>query len=405
MKSLPAASIMLHVGAHKTGTTSIQAALYAVTDDLAKQGVTNLVADEEETANGAARAVQRLPRSGSSGEPVSYSVWTTLAEQARAAGATRVSISAEAFAVSEPVVIQKIIEDLGAERVQVIITLRPIAKILPSQWQQDLHGAWQSTKFDDWLRQTLSDTRSSKGIGPLAIPHKFWFRHRHDDLVRRWVDAVGSHRVTVIVVSDHDRFELLETFEELLALKAGTLPRESASRNQSMTLPEMQIMQRYGELLEETDLGRRIVQQSRYHKALRILRKIRPESDHDARLVIPQWSLDRVSAVQEEILKGIESSGVSIIGSLSTLQWRPAAQHGSEEGGLVQSIPPDELERITARMLKSAGRRLGLDGVPETSGEALRRARGVGSRRYLARLYSGGLRLVRMAARLIRLRG
>ena len=99
-KALPANSIMLHIGAHKTGTTSLQAALFAASKDLEEQGVINLVADGDDTANPAARAVQRLPSSGSTGAPVAYHVWTTLVDQAKAHPQHLVSISAEAFAVS-----------------------------------------------------------------------------------------------------------------------------------------------------------------------------------------------------------------------------------------------------------------------------------------------------------------
>ena len=398
-KALPANSIMLHIGAHKTGTTTLQAALFAASKHLEEQGVINLVADGDETANPAARAVQRLPSSGSTGAPVAYNVWTTLVDQAKAHPNQLVSISAEAFAVSESLVIKSIVKDLGLDRLQVVITLRSLAKILPSQWQQDLHGAWLSLEFEEWLRGTLKEVRPIKEIGPLQVPHQFWFRHRHDALLQRWIDAVGSDRITLVVADDQQKSSLLECFEKLLSLSAGTLSSTGITRNQSMTLPEMQIMQRYGQLLESSELGKQIVARNRYHKALKILRKVRPENTNDTRLVIPSWSYDRVSQIQHEMVERMQASGVAVIGTLDKLNWLPERSEANESrAGQVDEV---ELERLTAKMLKSAARRLGIGESGSSDAPQRKRAVLVAP---LHRAWGAAVRLVRLGARFIRLR-
>ena len=401
-KALPANSIMLHIGAHKTGTTSLQAALFAASKDLEEQGVINLVAEGDETANPAARAVQRLPSSGSAGAPVDYNVWTTLVGQAKAHPQHLVSISAEAFAVSEPLVIKTIVNDLGIDRLQVVITLRPLGKILPSQWQQDLHGAWVNQKFEEWLRETLRDVRPMKQMGPLQVPHQFWIRHRHDALLQRWIDAVGSDRITLVVGDDQRKSSLLDNFEDLLSLRGGTLSSVAVARNQSMTLPEMQIMQRYGELLESSELGKRIVARSRYHKALRILRKIRSENTSDARLVIPEWSFERVSELQREMVEHMQASGVAVIGTLNQLNWLPQqSEANGSRSGQVEQVDEVELERLTAKMLKSAARRLG---IGETDSPNAPHREGTALAAPLLRVWGAAVRLARLGARFIRLR-
>jgi hypothetical protein len=401
-KALPANSIMLHIGAHKTGTTSLQAALFAASKQLEEQGVINLVADGDETANRAARAVQRLPSSGSTGAPVDFSVWTTLVDQANAYPHRMISISAEAFAVSESLVIKQIVKDLGLGRLQVVITLRPLGKILPSQWQQDLHGAWLSVEFEEWLKKTLKDVGPIKKIGPLQVPHQFWFRHRHDALLQRWIDAVGSDRITLVVADDQRKSSLLENFENLLSLNAGTLSSIGITRNQSMTLPEMQIMQRYSELLESSELGKQIVARSRYHKALRILRKIRPENSNDAQLVIPAWSHERVSEIQHDMVERMRASGVAVVGVLDKLNWLPQRSEVNESrAGQVHHVEEVELERLTAKMLNSAARRLG---IGETDSSNAPHRVGAALAAPLLRAWAAVVRLVRLGARFIRLR-
>ena len=401
-KALPANSIMLHIGAHKTGTTSLQAALFAASKQLEEQGVINLVADGDETANPAARAIQRLPSSGSAGAPVNYNVWTTLVRQAQAYPNQLVSISAEAFAVSESLVIKQIVNDLGLDRLQVVITLRPLGKILPSQWQQDLHGAWLSVEFEEWLRQTLKEARPIKKIGPLQVPHQFWFRHRHDALLQRWIDAVGRDRITLVVADDQRKSSLLEHFEKLLSLSAGTLTSTGITRNQSMTLPEMQIMQRYGEQLESSELGKKIVAQSRYHKALRILRKMRPENENDARLIVPAWSYARVSEIQHEMVERLQASGVAVIGTLNQLNWLPERNEVNKgRVSQVDEVNEVELERLTAKMLKSAARRLG---IAETGSSDAPHKKRTALAALLVRAWAAAVRLARLGVRFIRLR-
>lgn len=401
-KALPANSIMLHIGAHKTGTTSLQAALFAASKQLEEQGVINLVADGDETANHAARAVQRLPSSGSAGAPVDYNVWTTLVRQAQAHPNQLVSISAEAFAVSESLVIKQIVKDLGLDRLQVVITLRPLGKILPSQWQQDLHGAWLSLEFDEWLKKTLKDVEPVKQIGPLQVPNQFWFRHRHDALLQRWIDAVGRDSITLVVADDQRKSSLLEHFEKLLSLSAGTLTSTGITRNQSMTLPEMQIMQRYGELLKSSELGKRIVEQSRYHKALRILRKMRPENENDARLAVPAWSYERVSEIQHEMVERMQASGVAVIGTLNQLNWLPErSEVNKSRVGQVDQVDEAELERLTAKMLKSAARRLG---IAETGSSDASHKKRTALVALLVRAWAAAVRLARLGVRFIQLR-
>lgn len=401
-RALPQGSLLLHVGAHKTGTTSLQAALYEAREGLMRHGVFNLVPQGHETANVAARAAQRLPASGTSGPSVDYAIWTELVQASAAHAKERVVISAEAFATSEPAVIKKIVRDLGVERLQVVVTLRALAKILPSQWQQDLHGAWESRAFDSWLESVLADPRPSRRVGPLELPNPFWYRHRHDALVKRWADAVGSDRVTIIVVDDQRPVALFETMEGLLGLQPGALPRTTAQRNRSMTLPEMLIMQRYGELLESTELGRRVVERQRYHRALRILRKIRPDNSMDARLEIPLWSLERVHEIQEEIVVGLMAVDTRVIGSLEDLKRRPVpGSRASSAGAATGDLPSGERDLIAERMLKSAARRVGLDS--RATGDH-RRDPAIGPVRLFFSARCSAARAFRLAARYLRIR-
>ena len=257
-------------------------------------------------------------------------------------------------------------------------------------------------EFEEWLRQTLKEARPIKKIGPLQVPHQFWFRHRHDALLQRWIDAVGRDRITLVVADDQRKSSLLEHFEKLLSLSAGTLTSTGITRNQSMTLPEMQIMQRYGELLESSELGKKIVAQSRYHKALRILRKMRPENENDARLIVPAWSYERVSEIQHEVVERMQASGVAVIGTLNQLNWLPERSEVNKgRVSQVDEVDEVELERLTAKMLKSAARRLGIAEIGSSDAPHKKRT---ALAALLVRAWAAAVRLARLGVRFIRLR-
>ena len=87
-------------------------------------------------------------------------------------------MSSEFFAGADQAAASRIIEDLGGEQVHVVVTLRPLARILPSQWQQYLQNGY-CMPYLEWLDGILSKQPKTPAPG-------FWRRHRHDELVTRW---------------------------------------------------------------------------------------------------------------------------------------------------------------------------------------------------------------------------
>ena len=82
------------------------------------------------------------------------------------------------------------IDGLGRDRTHVVVTLRPLTKILPSSWQQYLKGG-STRRFETWLEGVLADPPD-----PTITP-TFWQRQDHAALVQRWADDVGVDNLTV----------------------------------------------------------------------------------------------------------------------------------------------------------------------------------------------------------------
>ena len=65
-------------------------------------------------------------------------LWEALARDVRRADDRRVILSSEFLAHARPDAIRRVVDDLGRDRVQVAVTLRPLSRILPSMWQQNI---------------------------------------------------------------------------------------------------------------------------------------------------------------------------------------------------------------------------------------------------------------------------
>ena len=161
--------------------------------------------------------------------------WDSLVEEVAAAADKRVVVSSEHFADADEQTAARVVKELGGSRIHVVVTLRPLVKIMPSQWQQYVRN--QATfSYDGWLEGMLKKPPYNR---PTPT---FWQRHRHDDLVERWAAIVGPENVTVIVPDEGDRNYLLRRFEELVGLPSGLLVAEVTSENRSLTLGEIELV-------------------------------------------------------------------------------------------------------------------------------------------------------------------
>jgi len=131
---LPVDGLLLHVGVHKTGTTSLQAALADARPELARYGVT--YPGNREAHHPAALAV--LDRTwgwkDKGGKPTPRGRFEKLQSQVNDASG-RIVVSSEFFCEAQVEAASKAIADLGGDRVQVVITLRNLGRLLPSSWR------------------------------------------------------------------------------------------------------------------------------------------------------------------------------------------------------------------------------------------------------------------------------
>ncbi|MBT2419900.1 hypothetical protein J7F01_05610 [Streptomyces sp. ISL-22] len=307
---LPAGTRLLHIGPHKTGTTSIQGALFEARDAMARHGV-----EWPATTRHPMEAVlAACARTGMMGdvEPTERH-WERLLERVRATGGRTCVISSEFFAdAPDDETIERIVGQLGGDRVHVLVTLRPLARIMPSQWQQYVQNGLRMG-YEDWLEHMLRKP-------PYDKPNpSFWRRHRHDRLIGRWARVVGPQRVTVVVVDDRDRDGLMRTFEALLGLPARLLHPVADAANRSLTLAETEMLRNLNKEFRANELPAELYSQLVRNGAVMHMKNACAPGPDDVKIGTPRWAVEAAAGIGVEMAERIGASGVRVVGDLHLL--------------------------------------------------------------------------------------
>jgi hypothetical protein len=315
---LPEGSRIVHIGPHKTGTTAIQAALWNSREQAEQQGV-HYASNGRHALSAVLAGIEHTsPWAGGKRPPPRW-LWLRLLNDIRSSNAKRVVISSEYFADARPEPAARVIRELDPERVQIVVTIRPLSRIFTSQWQQFVRNQ-HTTPFDEFVRKHLDDPHP-------ADPPVFWRRHRHDDLVRRWVDLVGADRVTVVALRDSDRDMVLRAFERLTGLEPGTLEADPTVQNRSLTLPEIETIRAFNIEFKEAKLPSLLYQRVMRFGATHLMQQRTPPPD-EPRIELPDWSIEPIVEISTEMVGNIRATGVRVVGDLEDMLAAPEPRRG-----------------------------------------------------------------------------
>lgn len=304
---------LVHIGPHKTGTTTLQGAFHQSREQLLAHGV--VYAGESRQAMRPALAVSG--RKGLTLRQPELSEWTEFAADIAAAGDKRVAVSSEFFADADDDAIRRVVEDLGGSRVQIVVTLRPLTKIVASQWQQYVQSGLRM-RYDQWLNRMFKKP-------PYRSPTpSFWRRHRHDRLVERWAAAAGIDNVTVVVPDESDLMMLTRTFESMLALPAGVLAPESERTNRSLTAGEIELVRQLNQEFRLREWPEGIYTRFLRMGVVQEMKAAHQPSPKEPRIVTPGWAIEQAAGIGAEMAEKIKAFGVQIVGDIDTLGVRPA---------------------------------------------------------------------------------
>jgi hypothetical protein len=307
----PGGSVFLHIGEPKTGTTYLQRILWRNREQLAAQGL--VVPGKGLAAHWAAaqdlRGVQQTPNDPFG--PV-RGRWDRLAAEALRARRSAV-ISHELISAVDPEQAARAVESLRPARVEVILTVRDIATLLPAEWQETVKHR-NRREWEDWLGDVI-DTES---VLPNRRDYWFWRVHDSMELLRIWSGLVSPDRVHVITVPPRGSAPdlLWDRFSTLVGIDANGVETTTVPSNASLGLTEVELLRRLNAAMSAEFPGwfyMRNVKNVLAHGAL----AARPSTL--GRLELPPERQEWARGYADNLISELRASDVHVVGDLNEL--------------------------------------------------------------------------------------
>ena len=309
-----AQTVVLHIGAMKSGTSFIQQTLGANREVLAGQGHLFPGKTWRKQVLGVLDVLGQT-RDGKV-VPGSPGAWQRLLRQMSAWNGTAV-ISMEFLGPTPPADIRRVVETLAPADVRVVMTARDLGRNIPAMWQEGLkNGApWH---WPDYLRDI---ERAGKG-SETGHSRKFWRHMSYPVIARRWSEVVGPDRFTLVTVPHPGAAPKLlwDRFCSVVGLDPAPFDLSSGRTNASLGGASALVLRSLNEALPPG------TSRERYHA---VVKHSLARHGMSARAATEpaigftgDWVAERAS-VQIERLRAL---GVTVVGDLEEL--RPVAAAG-----------------------------------------------------------------------------
>lgn len=243
--------VYVHVGLPKTGTTHLQDRLWR-NRDLALTHAGLLYPGNRIDDHFHAAAHLQPERYLDWADPAHSDVWPAMVAQMKAWPKASL-VSHELFANAGPAHIRKLVDDLDfADEVHVVLTVRDLARQVPSVWQENVKNQRRAT-LPEFVDAIAAD---AAGTGTGTEP--FWEFQDYERIVADWSAVVGAERVHIVTVpapgtaSEGDG--LWERFVRVLGVNPADVTAQVPSSNKSLSAGQTELLRRLNDRLQPTDI-------------------------------------------------------------------------------------------------------------------------------------------------------
>lgn len=305
--------VYLHIGSPKSGTTFVQQVMWHNRAALAEHGVL-LPTGSYHSQQPAVWDLREMRRHPDDPARSWEGAWDQLAAEALAPGHRIAVISEESLCSMAPPKIDRALASLAPAEVRVIYTIRDLAGLLPSAWQEYVkHRSTQD--FETWLGDVIDG-------GPRAGSGEwFWKVHDAVKVLARWSRNVPKDHVYVITMPPpgSPRDLLWRRFAGVLGVDADLADLSRAFPNQSLGQAETELLRRLNEKVDPE------FPQFMYGKVVKevLAHQILSKRGGD-RPAVPQDRLPWLADRQKALVEGLRKAGYQVVGDLDDLLRAPA---------------------------------------------------------------------------------
>ncbi|GAB2444570.1 hypothetical protein GCM10027062_25640 [Nocardioides hungaricus] len=235
--------LYLHVGLQKTGTSYLQAALLRSRASLADAGLDLVPPTKRESFE---LMVVTRDRYAARRDPASdRNILDRFSRQLAEARGARAVYSQESLAAAGPDQIERLLGACGDREVHVVVTVRDLARGLPSAWQEELK-AGSSVGFGRHLRRLRRQEREGAGRNP-------WIHLDPVAVLDRWGEHLPTDRLHVVTVppSGSAPTLLLERFAGVVGVDPARIQPEDRPANTGLGLVQAEVLRRVNAELPE----------------------------------------------------------------------------------------------------------------------------------------------------------
>jgi hypothetical protein len=337
------AAVYLHIGSPKTGTTYIQDVLWANREALESDGVL-LPGSYRYARVQAARDL--LKWEAADGDLPQ--TWRKLAGEVNRWPGRSAIISQEFLCWASAEQIAATVQSFPKSRVEIVLTTRDLARLVPAQWQTAMRqrNTWTLDEYADAVAGA-ADGKQAK----MAARH-FWRRQDYGPILQRWVDAVGLAQVRVVTLpaSGGDPAELWNRFCRACDIDPATTEPGGAS-HESLGAVSAELMRRLNSHPTIDEMPMRTYQKSVNGALTR--RVLGQRRSLEPGLALPEGHFPWAERESARVIADIEALDVEVIGDLGDLKPRPPKS------------PPIAPEELPAEDLLAAA----LDGIAGLAAE------------------------------------
>lgn len=250
MSPTSARRLYIHVGLQKTGTSYLQGVMRHNAERLATQGLDVVPASRRDVFE-----LMLLVRDRYDEQRDQATVRDALdrftAELSRASG-DRALLSQESLAAARPAQIRRLLDACRDREVHVVLTVRDLARQLPSSWQQGLKSGG-TEGYRRYLSQLQASQREGSGKHP-------WIHLDPPAVLARWAEILPPEHIHVVTVppSGSAPTLLLERFGAVLGVNPDDLEPEERPANTSLGRVQAEVLRRVNQGLSP-ELRRRQV--------------------------------------------------------------------------------------------------------------------------------------------------
>ncbi len=330
----PRRRVYLHLGLQKTGTSYLQGVLWENATRLADQGLDLLPATRREAFE--LMLVVR-ERYNADRDPASAAgALDRFSAALDTARGTRALVSQESLAAVHPGQARRLLEACSDREVHVVLTVRDLARQLPSSWQQELKSG-KSEGYADYLRRL----RDYQERGLTRHP---WIQLDPVRVLSRWQDLLPPEQIHVVTVPPRgSRTDLLlARFCSVLDVDPGSLEPHVQASNTSLGMAQTELLRRVnGELSDDHrrrqvygDVGKRFF-------ASQVLGGQRGE-----RILVPAELREWCLSVAEQQVTEIAEAGYDIVGTLQDLRCSESAFAAEDTGPDEEAVARAAVEAL-----------------------------------------------------------